>query len=192
MEVVEAVLARRSISRLVYPGPSPAELNRMLRAAVAAPDHGRLRPWRFVVLEGEAKARFGEVLEDAYRARCQAGRIEPDGMRAARERSKLGRAPLVVVVAALRRPSEAIPWVEQLASAAAAAQNLLLAAIGHGYGTMWRTGEAAYDPDVKRQLGLTADDAIIGFLYIGTDRTASRSCPPERTVTGAVEWWTAP
>ncbi|MDQ1395775.1 MAG: hypothetical protein QOG64_1034, partial [Acidimicrobiaceae bacterium] len=90
------------------------------------------------------------------------------------ELTKLGRAPVVVVVAAIRRDSAKVPFDEQFAAAAAAAQNALLAATALGYGSMWRTGDVAYDPTVKAALGLAPDDAIVGFVYLGSPHEGSR------------------
>ncbi|MGH9062708.1 MAG: nitroreductase family protein [Acidimicrobiales bacterium] len=168
METLSAIARRRSVARLRPPGPTDADLHRILAAAASAPDHEELRPWRFVVLAGDAKDAFGEVLADAYLARRRASGAEPTEGQVEKERGKLGRAPVVVVVAAACREHPTVPPVEQLASAAAAAQNALLAATDLGYGSMWRTGDAAYDPSVKDALGLSAGDAILGFLYIGT------------------------
>lgn len=178
MDALEAIFARRSIGRLVAPGPSGDDLRRILEAAAAAPDHGELRPWRLVLLEGEAKDAFGTVLADAYLARCDAVGAAPTEGQLTKERTKLGRAPVVLVVAAVHRHSDRIPWEEQFASAAAAAQNALVAATALGYGSMWRTGDAAFDLHVKHQLGVGPHDAIVGFLYLGTP--AEGSAKPSR------------
>jgi nitroreductase len=104
------------------------------------------------------------VLADSLRRR------EPDAPPESlqRERDKALRAPAIVVVAARLHKGHKIPEAEQVASAAAAAQNVLLAAYAQGYGAIWRTGAAAYDPEVARALGFGPDDAIMGFLYLGT------------------------
>lgn len=164
----------------------------MLSAAAAAPDHGELRPWRFVVLEGAAKDAFGHVMADALVPRCRRRGVEPTDGQLTKERTKLGRAPLVVVVAAIRRPSGTIPWEEQLASGAAAAQNILLAATILGYGSMWRTGEVAYDPLVKSALGLADHDAIVGFLYLGTVPPDGAKPAKSSDLEGLVEHWKPP
>jgi nitroreductase len=187
MDVFDAIFNRRSTGRLVQPAPTDDELRRMLSAAAAAPDHGSLRPFRFVVLRGEGKDRFGEVLASAYRARCQARGVEPVPEKQEKERTKLGRAPLVVVVAAVRVASDKIPFEEQEDAGAAAVQNLLLAATGLGYGSMWRTGDPAYDAGVKEALGLTADDAIVGFVYLGTSPRALE--PSQPNLEGLVTEW---
>jgi nitroreductase len=185
VETFDAIFGRRSISRLVEPGPSPDDVHRLLLAGAAAPDHGELRPWRFIVLSGQAKDDFGKVLVDAYRARV----AEPHPTALEKERTKLGRAPLVIAVAAVRRASDSIPWAEQENAAAAAAQNILLAATALGYGSMWRTGDVAYDPNVKAALGLASDDAIVGFLYIGTPREDKAKPARQPDLDGLVEEW---
>jgi nitroreductase len=183
---LDAMFRRRSISRLSEPGPSDEELERMLTAAAAAPDHGELRPWKFVVLRGEAKDRFGEeVFVPAFLARCP----EPGPGQLDKERRKLARAPVVVVVGAVRRESDTIPWEEQFAAGAAAAQNLLLAATALGYGSMWRTGDQAYDPRVKAALGLREQDAVVGFVYLGTVPKGGEKPPRDPDLDGLVEVW---
>ena len=192
MDALEAIGARRSIGRLAAPAPSDAELARMLEAGARAPDHGELRPWRFTVLRDEAMEAFGTVLEDAYRARCRRAGTEVVEAKAAKERTKLGRAPLVVVVGAVCDPASKIPWIEQFAAAAAAAQNVLVAATALGFGSMWRTGDPCYDDGVKAALGLGADDALVGFLYLGTATAEARAAKPPRRpdLIGLVREWT--
>jgi nitroreductase len=164
----DAIFGRRSIGRLQAPAPSDADLTKILKAAAAAPDHGELRPFRFTVLDGDAQDAFGIVLEDAYRARCAESGREPEEDKANKERTKLGRAPMVVIVSAVDQENEKIPFVEQRDAAVAAAQNALIAATALGYGSMWRTGAPVDDPRVKAALGLRDKDAIVGFLYFGT------------------------
>ena len=168
MTALDAIFNRRSIGRLQPPAPNDHDLRTILRAAAAAPDHGELRPIRFTPLDGEAQDRFGVVLEHAYRARCAETGREPDEDKATKERTKLGRAPLVVIVSAVDQEDEKIPFVEQRDAAVAAAENALIAATALGYGSMWRTGAPVDDPRVKTALGLRDKDAIVGFLYLGT------------------------
>ena len=140
----------------------------MLTLAATAPDHGDLRPFRFTILRGAGMEAFGEVLEEAYFRRCTDSGAAPVAAKAQKERTKLGRAPVVVVVSAVRQPSEKIPWVDQRDAAVAAAENLVVAAHAMGYGAMWRTGAPTEDDYVKKALGLASDDAIVGFIYLGT------------------------
>jgi nitroreductase len=188
-EGLDVLFRRRSIGRLTEPAPSDSELETILRAAAAAPDHGELRPWRFVVLRGEAKEAFGSVLAEAYLRRVAAVGAEPEPAKLAKERTKLGRAPLVIVVAAVHVHSDKIPWDDQVGSANAAAQNALLAATALGYGSMWRTGDPVFDPHVKAAVGLTEHDAIVGFLYIGTPHEGGEKPPNEPSLDGLVVEW---
>ena len=165
---IETIHERRSVGRMVEPAPDDDELNRILEAAAAAPDHGELKPWKFVVLRGDEKDQFGQVLQDAYVARCRAIGAQPTDGQLKKERTKLGRAPLVVIACAVNQHSEEIPWIEQILAVGAAVENMLLAATALGYGSMWRTGPPAYDHRVMRAVGLTDDDAIVGFVYLGT------------------------
>jgi nitroreductase len=192
VEALDAIARRRSIGRLGEPAPSGDALGMILQAGAQAPDHGELRPFRFVVLQGPAKDAFGSVLEEAYVRRCQAMDAEPVPAKREKERTKLGRAPVVVVVAAVRQPSDKIPWEEQQAAASAACQNVLLAATALGYGSMWRTGEPSYDPHVKRALGFDEDAALVGWLYLGTPLPGSTTPVKSPTADGLVSTWVPP
>ncbi len=138
-------------------------------SAVHAPDHGRLRPWRFIVVRGAARERLGDLFA------AHLGRAQPDLSDEARERERLRafRAPLVVVVAAHCNAAVKIPVIEQTLSAGTAAYAMMLAAYALGFNAMWKTGGPAYDEAVKEALGLEASDAIVGFLYLGTETSAS-------------------
>jgi len=187
MDALEALTTRASPLQLTDPAPDSAAVNAMLRAAARAPDHGRLRPFRFVVIAGAARSRLGEVLAAALRER------EP-GLPAAvleKERSKPHRAPLMIVVAARVRDNKKIPAIEQIISAGAAAQNILVAAHALGFGGFWRTGPAAYDDRVKAALGLAASDSIVGFLYLGTPAVPAPP-PPAADLAELVTEWSAP
>lgn len=164
---VANLFARRSIPRLVDPGPDEDEMRLLLSAAIAAPDHGEARPWRFVVFRGEQRQRFGAVLEAAARARASEDGIELDDERADKERRRFLRAPVVVAVVC-RMQARRVRQDEQRDAVAAATQNLLLAATARGWGSVWRTGDAAVSPMVRSALGLAPDDAIVAFVYLGT------------------------
>jgi nitroreductase len=184
MEAIDALTTRASPLQLTEPAPDRNALNAMLRAAAKAPDHGRLHPWRFIVIEGTARDQLGEVLAAALRAR------EPGLPEAVieKERTKPRRAPLLVVVAARIRDNKKIPAVEQIISAGAAAQNILVAAHSLGFGGFWRTGPAAYDDHIKTALGLAASDSIVGFLYLGTPAVAAPPTPAPDLAELVTEW----
>ena len=168
MELLAAIDSRSSSGRLTTPAPTPEHLIRILEAAGRAPDHGRLKPWRFIVLDGPAKEEFA-------RAAAAAKRVRLPGMteeQFAAERDKVARSPTIVVVAcAVCREQSKVPEIEQLIATGAATQNLFLAAHDLGYGVMWKTGAAAYDAGVKATLGLRADDHIVGIMHLGTRLT---------------------
>jgi len=181
MDALQALLTRESVSAryLTAPAPGPAERELAFRAALTAPDHGALKPWRFLVVEGEGLRRLGEVYAAAAR------RAQPDADPAVLEqaREKALRSPLLIVcAAAVRGDHPKVPVIEQVVAAGCATQNLLNAFHAQGYGAMLVTGERAYDAGVKQALGLSPDDHIVGFLHVGTpaaDRPAKPKARPE-------------
>jgi nitroreductase len=174
MQAIDLLLTRHSARALTGPAPDDAALDLILSSAARAPDHGRLRPWRFVLVRGEARSRFGDLLADYLR------RSHPHTPAESlqRERLKAFRAPLIVVVAAHCQTGIKIPVIEQVLACAAAAHAIMLAALALGFGAMWKTGGPAYDATVKVGLGLHGDDAIIGFMYLGTE--SEPQAPPGR------------
>jgi nitroreductase len=184
MDAVELLLTRASQGKLREPAPDEGTLRVAFEAALRAPDHGFSRPWRFLLIRGEARVRLGEVMCDALRRRNPAASSEE----LEREARKPLRAPLIVVVAAQVRPHPKAPPIEQILSAGAAAQNILLALHAQGYAGMWRTGAPAYDAFVKQALGLTDADAIVGFLYTGTPNVIAPPLPRPAVEAHVVEW----
>jgi nitroreductase len=165
MDLFEAITTRSSAAKMGEPGPTPADLARILDAAGHAPDHGRLRPWRLIVLDEAARTAFSEASVAARRDRSPT----PTPEQLAAERQKIWRAPTVVVVGcAVHRDNPKVPEIEQVLAAGAAAQNLFLAAHALGYGAMWKTGPAAYEAVVKAAIGLRPTDHIVGIMYLGT------------------------
>lgn len=159
---IDLLLTRRSAKTFLTPGPTPNEVETILKAAARAPDHGKLFPWRFILFEGEARPRFGAMLVEVLR---RAETVSPE--REARERARFERAPLVVGVVSRVRTDLPIPEWEQVLSAGAVCQNMLLAAQALGYAGNWLTEWYAYHPDVAAALGLSAGERIAGFVHIG-------------------------
>jgi nitroreductase len=163
--LLDFLLARRSGSAkaMTGPGPSPDELRTILAASARVPDHGKLAPWRFIVIEGEARARLGEVLAK------RTTEIEPDAseIRLEIERGRFLRAPMVVCVVSRVKPGIPIPEWEQELSAGACCMTLLIAATAMGYAANWITEWCAYDEVVKEYLGLAANERVAGFIYLG-------------------------
>jgi nitroreductase len=185
MQAIDALLSRRSAKMLTDPGPDEGALELLLETAARAPDHGRLRPWRFIVIRGRARERLGELMAEQLQ-RTQPG---ASGESLQRERQKALRAPLIIVIAAVCNASAKIPAIEQILSAGAAAQNMMLAAAALGYGAMWKTGGAAYDASVKVALGLDAADSIVGFLYLGTVPAEALPQPARTPWRDRVSYW---
>lgn len=176
--VLALLTTRRSVKpdKLVAPGPSSDELETILTVASRVPDHKKLAPWRFIVLEGDARARLGEVIAEA----CVAVEHEPPSeVRLAMERGRLMRAPLVIAVVSHVKEQRGAPEWEQVLSAGAACLNLCLAANAIGYGTSWITEWIAYNPQVCAALELVDGERIAGFIYVGTpsERPEERERP---------------
>jgi nitroreductase len=181
VDLLSAIESRASALKLTEPGPTRVHLEQIMRAAVRAPDHGRLRPWRFVVLEGAARAKLGD--EMARLSLAKFPQSTPEQLEG--ERRKALRAPTIIVAAARITPGK-IPEVEQIAAVAAGVENMVLVAQALGYGAMWKTGAAAYDAQAQAALGLTAQDRIVAFLYLGTTAIAGTASPA--SLDGIVTW----
>jgi len=172
------LLARRRSTTavaLAEPGPSPDQVEQLIGIAGRVPDHGKLAPWRFVVFEGEARGSFGQVLAKVFSANNP--KATPDQVEA--EAGRFNRAPLVIAVISNVIENHKIPEWEQVLSAGAACQNMLIAASAMGFGAQWLTEWYAYDPYVKDALGLRSGERIAGFVYVGTapDEPVERTRP---------------
>ena len=174
-EMLELLASRRSVKpdRLAEPAPSAGELEKILTIAARVPDHKKLVPWRFIVFEGEARARMGEL----FAAACEAEEVAPpSAVRLETERKRFLRAPLVVAVVSRVVRTPGAPEWEQVLSAGASAMSLCLAANAMGYGTSWITEWVAYSPRVRAGLGLAENERVAGFVHIGT----AKEKPEER------------
>jgi nitroreductase len=187
MDALEALLTRRTVppAKMGPPGPDEAALRLILEAGAAAPDHGQLRPSRFLVVRGAGRERLGELF--AAFARRQVP--EPSAAEIEKQRTApLRGSVIVVVVARIDQAHPKIPEVEQIAAVAAAMQNMLLAAHALGFAAKWATGKQAYDHSVKAGLGLADADRVIGFLYLGS-YAAEHAPPPRAGLDGVVAEW---
>lgn len=162
---LDLLLTRRSgkARDMIAPGPDADQLTQILRVASRVPDHGKLAPWRFVVIADAARERFAELLEGAYRAeKPAAGKLELKAMR-----DFATQAPTLVAVMSHPHPSSHIPLWEQQLSVGAACLNLLLAAHAQGFVANWLTGWANYSAAVRDALG-EPGEIVAGFFFIGT------------------------
>jgi len=165
-DALDLLLSRRSGSAKAMKGPGPdeAQLQAILAAAARVPDHGKLFPWRFIVFEGDGRKRFGELLAQCLvetEANVPVERVEM-------ERTRFLRAPVVIGVISRTRELIPIPEWEQVLSAGAVCQTMLIAAHAMGFVANWITEWPAYHPLVKERLGLKPGERIAGFVYIGT------------------------
>lgn len=161
--------ARQSVGQLLEPAPSAEQLAQAVQAALAAPDHHRLRPWRFLRVQGDARINMGDVLVQALQAQ---GETDPQQLERVRQQPL--RAPLILLAVTACQAHAKVPIFEQLLSSGAAVQNILLILQAQGFAAIWRTGALVDHPLLKSAFGLAATDQVIGFIYIGT---AARELP---------------
>ena len=163
---LQLLATRRSapLKTITEPGPTADQLDMLLKIAVRVPDHGKLTPWRFIVFEGDGRAGFGDLLAARWKE------LHPDHGEAAVEQARnfFLRAPAVVAVVSRAAPHVKIPEWEQVLSAGAVCQNIMLAASAMGLGCQWNTGWCAYDPKALAAMGLEPHEKVAGFIYLGT------------------------
>ncbi|MDR4305013.1 nitroreductase [Chelatococcus sambhunathii] len=165
LDAIELLKSRRSVpaNALAEPAPSAEELDTMLTIAARVPDHGKLAPWRFIVIEGPARAELGGRLAELMKAsdpEAPAGKVEAV--------ANFCGSALIVAVVSRAGPHVKIPEWEQELSAGAVCMNLSIAVNALGYGAQWLTGWAAYDPKAREVIGLQQNERIAGFIHIGT------------------------
>lgn len=179
--VTRFLLEKTSEPRLQAPAPPREVVDIALQCAARAPDHALLRPWRYLVIEGDALVALGDLFARACSADATDKEIE-------KARKAPLRAPMVLVGIASPRQHPKVPEVEQLMSAAAGMSFLSLALSDAGYGVMWRTGSVAYHPAVHEGLGLKAGESVVGFLYVGTVSNEKPRVPRPDTDQFVINW----
>lgn len=188
--LLETLHTRHSFpaNQLSDPAPNEEQLNDILKCAIAAPDHGKLHPWRFIIIQAEARLALAEVFVKAAKIR------EPDisEQKLERLREKPLRSPLIVVIVSTLTPEHPkAPEIEQTLSAGAAVQLMQLGATALGFGSIWLSGANAYDENVKQALGIELKDQITGFLYLGTPPT-TRPSRRRPELSDHVSQWSSP
>jgi nitroreductase len=165
MELFDAIASRSTAKSVTAPGPTAEQIAKLLEAAARAPDHGRLKPWRFIAVNGAERESFADAV--AQSRRDQFADYSDEQMEL--ERVKVRRSPYILVAGCVvRKDIPKVPAIEQVIAAGAAVENLLLAAADLGLGAMWKTGPAAYSTRVKAAVGLQADDHIVAIIHLGT------------------------
>jgi len=176
-DTIDFLTTRRStVARMMDgPGPGDEDLKRIMEAGMRVPDHGRLTPWRFIVIRGDAREKLGDVIAEAYK------KNNPDAIQeqVEIEQERLTRAPVVIAVVSRVQKEHKIPEWEQILSSGAACQTMLIAAQSMGYAAQWLTEWYAYDANVKQAIGAESGDEIAGFLYLGngTGELSDRARP---------------
>ena len=186
--VTEFIASRRSTpaKHLIKPAPNKTELTAILRAANSAPDHGRLQPWRFLIIAETEQPALAEVFAEALSTR-QPG---TDNALLERERERALRAPLLVAaIARIEADHPKVPAVEQLLAAGAATTQLMLAANAEGFGAVWLTGSRVYDRQVMDHLGLTSAEQLLGLINIGTPSAEQANRPAPKRPDPRVDYW---
>lgn len=183
---IERLLTRRSVlaRNMTEPGPDQTQITQILTAAARVPDHGKIAPWRFILLRGEGRQKLGAVLRDAYRDI----EVEASEAKLALESEKFTRAPLVIAVVSSPLASHKVPVWEQQLSCGAVCQNILHAADALGFAAQWITEWCAYHPKVRDALGVSADEQLAGFIYIGTAIEPPKERPRPDLETVVTEW----
>lgn len=173
MNAIDVLKTRVSHGKLTEPGPSEAIRSEIESCALRAADHGNLRPWRFLYIEGLGRKALGELF-------LKASKVLGDTLSDAQEQRYLAmpmRAPCIYVAIARIVEHPKVPRDEQMMTAAAATQNMINAAFALGVGAYWRSGDLATNNDVKQGLGLAENELIIGFVYMGTPLIPGREAP---------------
>ncbi|MCO7521052.1 MULTISPECIES: NAD(P)H nitroreductase [unclassified Pseudomonas] len=183
MEALDALLNRVSVPRLSEPAPNAAQREALFQAALRAPDHGQLRPWRFLTIEGQGREKLGELFAQAVQAKGDAAQAALD-----KARAMPLRAPLLIVVIARLQEHFKVPQIEQRLAAGCAAHGILIAAHAQGIGAVWRTGDMAFDAHVHEGLGLESNEEVIGYLYVGTPMGEPRTAPVLDTAQYVKAW----
>jgi len=184
LETLEAIQTRNSVPLLTDPAPTSEEMSEVYKGALRAPDHARLRPWKFIEVRGDSRDKLAKIFIDTATA------LNSD--LSENEISKLQkaphRAPMIIILAANIKEHPKVPEIEQIISLGAAAQNILLGIHEIGYSAVWRTGNMAFNPEITKFLGLEENFKIIGYLYVGTS-TGKEKPIPELEIKDFLEVW---
>ncbi len=187
MDAIHALHTRLSVPRVTGPVPDEQRLQNMFRAALRAPDHGQLRPWRFLRIQDDGLQGLADLFEQAVRADSP----EATDAEIASARGKALRAPLVIITISKATDHPKVPALEQDIAAGCATHAMLIAAHAQGIGAVWRTGPLATHPIVAQGLGLAPGEKVIAMLYVGHSEGPLRELR-EDAVDDYVQSWHAP
>ncbi len=173
MSHLEKLLSRKSHNKLISPAPSKIQVETMMKAALRAPDHAQLKPWRYQVFTGESLKRLG----DHFVSASLSANSDLTSDKIEKIRNKPLRAPMVIVAIVNLVEHRKVPEIEQILSAGASVQNLIMAAHFMQIGAMWRTGDLAFNRNLMDMLGLLNNESIVGFVYLGQEEGNKKPVP---------------
>ncbi len=175
METLKALLTRRSISKLTMPQPTKDEMKDVYQAALRAPDHSWLRPWKFIEVSGDSRKKLGQAFINTTKKSEELDEEREKKIAALTDRSPM----IIVVIAKINYDKPNVPRLEQIQSTAAATQNILLALHDKGYGAYWRTGKYSSERNkyISSELSLENNEEVLGYLYVGTPEVDTPKIP---------------
>ena len=185
MDALTALHTRNSVNLLSEPGPNPDQLQNIIKAGLRACDHRSLTPWKFLLIEGDARHQFGQLMVAAKEA---SDKRPISAELATKIQSKPLRAPSILVDVAAIQEHKSVPEIEQVLSAVAAAQMMMTAAHAQGIGAIWRSGSIMFTQEMRDGLNLASTDQIVGFIYLGTPKAVKPL--PTLEVDSFLERWT--
>ncbi len=180
---LDILLKRKSHNKLVLPAPTSKQVQDMMQAALRAPDHAQLKPWRYLIYRGESLKRLGEYFVRASLLKEPA--LSED--KQDRIANKPLRAPMVMIAIIRLVEHRKVPEIEQILSAGASVQNLIMAAHFMNIGAIWRTGDLAFNRQLMDELGLSSNESIAGFIYLGQEEGVKKAVP-QIDQSDFVEW----
>jgi len=183
MNPLETLLSRKSHNKLAAPAPTQEQLQIMMQAALRAPDHAQLKPWHYRIYTGDSLVKLGEHFVTTS---LEENPVLSDD-KIEKIRNKPLRAPMVIVASVKIVEHRKVPEVEQVLSAGASVQNLIMAAHFLGVGAIWRTGNLAFNRKLMDMLGFATNESIVGFIYLGQE-LGDKKPVPDVEQAGFVEW----
>jgi len=185
MDALHALHNRVSVNLLDGPAPTETQLENILKAGLRACDHKNLRPWKFLLIEGDARQKFGELMVETKKSQLVGQECAEEEK--AKLLTKPFRAPTIIAVIADIKKHAKVPEIEQILSAGAAAQMMMTAAFAQNLGAIWRSGSLMFENKMKQGLGLTETQQIVGFIYLGQIKASKRT--PELNIEDFCSTW---
>lgn len=186
MNALEMLTSRVSVDEVIEPAPPREELQEILQTAMSAPDHGKMRPWRFVLIEGEFRKKFADMMGKAMASQKHPVPEE----KIEKRQKKFSTTPLIIAVGMHLEKDAKIPLVEQQMAAAAATMNVMNAFYARGYGALWISGDMTYNKKIRKKLGFAAPHQLAGYILVGTPAQPLPTDRKRPSVSKYIQSWT--